>query len=354
MRQLYELHKMIANSETDPRHLARILAACATSLGSLFSEAFGATAVCSSSVATLPIARPQHDQAQQTGVAVIRAAARAFASIMHGFDMLDVHSDDHRWRGAVIYQIARIFSGILDCLIRLATVDTETTDSVSPARGSKRSTSPARTANPSTKPILEALKQLLAAILTSLDPIRAAHNEIFEGVLFLLVERTSSLLYLYTFSRSRTKCIATDIARPAATDTDLRAASVSAPYLIDLLKLALRRAPKNLRPSPDRGVAAQTSATNVLGDAARVRLQRTLINCTFGSHGMPREALADCLAMPQPMDVPVARGGKTTAKGKKAQSSDGDWFTGELWALIGWEIMGQEGNLAEMMDGSPG
>ncbi|KAK1057698.1 hypothetical protein LTR33_013574 [Friedmanniomyces endolithicus] len=72
---------------------------------------------------------------------------------------------------------------------------------------------------------------------------------------------------------------------------------------------------------------------------AKDRLQRTLMNCIFGAEGLDEEdPFMDCLRMPSvtgQLHVPMPK-----VKDVEVQ----DWFKGEVWRLLGWEILSKEGH----------
>ncbi|GAB7343902.1 hypothetical protein MBLNU457_1857t1 [Dothideomycetes sp. NU457] len=331
---VYRLHKIIAENSPDTHELSSVLSETSAAL----------TAVLESASKALTDGEAQEgpsDILQRLSlnyVSNIRAAGRVYASIVRGFDVLDIFGDGSRLRGPVVYHITQCFRVVTTALDITATKSI-LTEAPRPVSRTSRTTgqSTTRELASETLSILEALKQLAISMLNCLDPIKSAHDELFEGFVFILLQQIGQKLYLLTFQQVATGDVARDIIATPADDKELQAATVAAPHLVDILKTALTRAPKHLRP--------RSAGADRLTDTARIKLQRTLVHCTFGKEGMTKEALTDCLQPPafaemEPRSRPVKKG-----KNNK-QQPDADWFAYEVWGLLGWDILGQEGELA--------
>ena len=71
-----------------------------------------------------------------------------------------------------------------------------------------------------------------------------------------------------------------------------------------------------------------------LSALAQERLQRTLVVCTFGQE--VRDDFMDVLT--KPVDV-----GRVPAGPKVKDEEVLEWYQGQVWRLVGWEILGKEG-----------
>ena len=81
----------------------------------------------------------------------------------------------------------------------------------------------------------------------------------------------------------------------------------------------------------------QQASRTPLSAQAKDRLQRTLIHCMFGDDGAgEHDEFADVLRMP-------ARLGSVPNMPKVEDKDVGEWFTGEVWRLVGWDLLGKDG-----------
>lgn len=231
-------------------------------------------------------------------------------------------------------------------------------------------TSPAKT-RPKTKggpprvnikdvPALNALAGLLSGIIKQIDPKQDPHKDIFEGFLFCILSKLGDRIYTINFMRPRAASIMEEL-EVASCSSDqsqtepttspvpmpVRQAQLEAPYLLHLLKQSLALTPSFLntppstaktakvKPNPKPGSVTKTT----LALAAKERLQATLVNAIFGPEGIDEDSdlFINCLQMP------AASGGTMTVPRVK-EAEVGEWFQGEVWRLLGWEVLGREMN----------
>ncbi|KAI7363852.1 hypothetical protein KC336_g21538, partial [Hortaea werneckii] len=124
----------------------------------------------------------------------------------------------------------------------------------------------------------------------------------------------------------------------------LQQAKLEAPYLIHLLARLMNAAPAHLGAIISTKTGKPKQANNkgsmkgALVLAAKDRLQRTLINCMFGTEGVDAQSpLMDCLKMPMAPSTPLPM-----PKVKEAEVQE--WFKEEVWRLLGWEVLSKEGD----------
>jgi len=330
---VYRLHKIMAENTPDTQELSTVLSETSAALTAVFESASKALADGEGQEVTPDVLQKSF----QSYVSNIRAAGRVYASVIRGFDVLDISGGGSRLRGPVVYHVTQCFQAVTTALNTTATSNILPEAPRTVSRNS-RGTVPSNTRDVASETllVLEALKQLAVSMLNRLDPTKSAHDELFEGFMFILLRQIGQKLYLLTFEQVATGDVARDISAAPAETKELQVATVAAPHLVDILKTALARAPKHLRP--------RSSGADRLSDTARIKLQRTLVHCTFGKEGMMKEALADCLQPPPVMEVETRS--RPVKKGKNNKQPDADWFANEVWGLLGWDILGQEGELA--------
>ena len=207
--------------------------------------------------------------------------------------------------------------------------------------------------------VLNVLTGFLCSVMDNLDSKDASHQALFEGFAFLILEKLGSRLYVIVFGHSRPALIEEDIGasmqadeiedseRPTTTkleELQLRAAKLEAPYLVHLLKCIMNAAPAHLgvnisnKSSKAKQAASKGSSKGALTITAKERLQRTLVNCMFGTEGLDdNDPFMDCLRMPATSSVNIP-----IPKVKEVDMQD--WFKEEIWRLIGWDILSREGD----------
>ncbi|KAF2140758.1 uncharacterized protein K452DRAFT_319634 [Aplosporella prunicola CBS 121167] len=308
------------------------------------------------------------------------ASTRAFGSLFYSVGKLSQAGATREERGTVIYALVASFSRMLDTLMDAATTQSEqeessSDDTTSSARSNTAKQKAAR-AGQAALEVPKELSQVLLVIVTSPYTTDALHRELFEGFLFVLLERVGKWLYICTFGHDRCATIAEDIRAGAAaldappTPPEARAMRLSLPHLVRLLERAMAIAPqlvtpsasttakpKPVKPARAKSVNPSSSAGTARGAglslAAKNRLQQTLVNATFGTAGGADadadDELMDCLRMPRARgalgrDVAAALAVVEREKEGEGGVDVGGWFTGEVWRLLGWEILGWEGD----------
>jgi hypothetical protein len=211
-------------------------------------------------------------------------------------------------------------------------------------------------------PTLNALAGLLSGITKQLDHKQDPHKDIFEGFLFCILSKLGNRIYTINFQRPRAVNIMEELesasslyeedtkaASSPIVSTSVRQAQLEAPYLLHLLKQSLALTPLFLNPPASTSTSKNTKArTNpksgsvtkaTLGLAAKERLQATLVSTIFGSESADEDSdlFVECLRMPM-----VGGGNVTVPRVKEAEV--GEWFQGEAWRLLGWEVLGKEMN----------
>lgn len=184
---------------------------------------------------------------------------------------------------------------------------------------------------------LQALSQLAKGLIDSLqDSARACipHAQILDGVVYHLFHRLGEAAHELLLDGPRNDEIEHEMQNLPLSDdklldpvrqTEMRVVLTSTPLLID----SLRKAVAHLCNMP-------------LAGAARLRLQRTLVDHIFGPGTRGPNASQDVLSLPKALgDAPQAI--------EVVQVDDLDRrtnsFETELWTLIGWDILGRAEDL---------
>jgi hypothetical protein len=300
--------------------------------------------------------------------ATLTAAGRLVTGMLAGLQKLSRADGSEASQNQVIYALVRMYESLLAGFATVSNGEalTETAGSAidpksSPAKSSKPKAKGGTTrVNIKDIPVLNALASLLSGILKQLDAKQEPHKAIFEGFLFCILSKLGERIYTINFSRARAASILEELEAassssdqsdteptPTAVSTPLRQAQLEAPYLLHLLKQSLALTPSFLTPPTSTSKTAKTKPNpkpgsvtkTTLAHAAKERLQATLVTAIFGPEGIDEESdlFINGLQMPS-----AGGSGFTIPRVKEAEV--GEWFQGEVWRLLGWEVLGTEMN----------
>lgn len=287
---------------------------------------------------------------------IVQACARAFTSVLVGLEKI-AHGIDRGLPSFVVFECVKLFKRALN-----------TISESFPASANGQPTSHARGRNDHTKPenpakmdgASRAIAQLLIALISYLKRTNRHHREIFEGIFLVLIERVSRLLFYCTFDRHRSATIEGDITPlpahkgkriMAGQQIEATAIRLEACALITILERAMALAPHYFNSPLTSGLSvSKTHKTSSfartltgthlprlpkisLSAQARDMLQRTLITCMFGEE--PHDEFAEVLRMPATL-------GPMPNMPRIKEEDPTDWFRGEVWRLVGWDLLSRE------------
>lgn len=400
---LYRTHKLYQQTEPDPQDLAYHLTQAASNLADHVSTIArqiqkhildaSATQDKRLRVQLVSIATSKTDSEFPR---ILRAAGRSFMSLFHGLATIWEKGTEaaKRHHGATTYRYIKAFDTLLDAIssscMLIAQLNAQQVASDAPsssAAAKKAEEKKAQKPKPVTKArIAQELVSLLLALLTHLTPARQGpHTALFEGILYLLLERTGKRLYLLTFDRERGATLDDELIDgsppPAAQlgTIERQAISIEVKFLVQLLERAMSLAPSFLGSlsgaaapvKPGRGAASTKvkfaglpKGTAALSISAKEKLQRTLVECMFGSAQLDRQngtkknggiggdgALGeDDETEDENADeknddfIEVLRKpvfmGPVPQVPKVEEVDVPEWFTESVWKLVGWDVLG--------------
>ena len=367
VQSLYIIHMLFKQSKPDPDALCYGLVQTSRAISSVISTYCKRRYQYSSTMATgvkqthpLPINSQARESAESASV--IQASARAFASLLLGLSRLSKEGDQGHRSGLIIYECISMFRAILDSITESALDSARQSTALSKelrsevaSKGRGKAPKPGKDEN-----MARSISQLLNAILSYLDCRDSLHRTLFEGFMFVLLERVGKRLFVCTFDRERSATIEGDISPPEylgssaagpRKELETKAVHLELPTLISILERAMALAPqhlsaqptstnKTIKPAASSGKPSSSSKSSssrgkiTLTHHAKERLQQTLVNCMFGADS--QDDFADCIKMP----VQV---GPLPPPPKVEEQDMAEWFKQEVWRLIGWEILGREG-----------
>ncbi|KAK5113753.1 hypothetical protein LTR85_010770 [Meristemomyces frigidus] len=298
----------------------------------------------------------------------LTAAGRAVASLIVGITRLGHLTDGTEVLGQVVYWYVKMYDTLLHTLEEASegAAKAAAAHEIGGIAEKKTASSKAKgkaqqpkAVNLKDNPMLITITCFLCGIIDLLDPKTEAHKALFEGFAYSTLNALGARLYTCVFGHSRAATLEDEIRRsnqpddiedvampftPSADELDVNKAKLEAPYLIHLLTRLMNAAPAHLGAIVSSKTGKTKAANNkgsmkgALAITAKDRLQRTLVNCMFGTQGIDEQddPFLDCLKMPvmgtQPLPMP---------KVKEVEVQD--WFKEEVWRLLGWEILSKEG-----------
>lgn len=343
MRSLFEVQYLL---KTKPRNerpdLASHLIRAASVLPQIFSLAI------TQSISKIDAANPTRASLK----ASLTAVGRVVALITTATRRLSHANETEELHGPVVYAFVHMYANLLSGLdeasdMVVQTMAPRTMVALERPKSAKAKSKP-KVPGVKDHPVLDDLTSFLCGVIDLLDPKVKLHTALFEGLAFTVIERIGSSLFALVFKHAHGATIEEETAlsdetppTTAAQKHALAAARLQAPYLIHLLSRIMSASPAHL--GSTRKVQAgtgrkgpKTSIKGVLAITAMERLQRTLVNCTFGTEGVDvDDPFMDCLKMPGPSLQPLPM---PNVKEAEVQ----DWFKEEVWRLLGWEILSRE------------
>jgi hypothetical protein len=187
------------------------------------------------------------------------------------------------------------------------------------------------------------ISQLLGSIAISLDLSYAVHRTLFEGLLYILLTRVGTLLCIFVFQdlqiRPDLHVDQTKLPLPQGLqgvkldDQSLHAMQMEAKHLIWPLERSLALLDTCASSSSTLG---PQDAPETMAWVAKMKqqLQGTLLQALFGS---------DCSVFPHTLQQPETLDTHELEKLQNCaqipEQSVPDWFTQEIWRLLGWDLL---------------
>ncbi|EMC98451.1 hypothetical protein BAUCODRAFT_32491 [Baudoinia panamericana UAMH 10762] len=279
-----------------------------------------------------------------------------------GFNRVNDATDGADMQGQLVYAYVKMFADLLDTFSAAPEAELNRVGSEDGSSGTgKRPTSSKGKSSRAQKPkqlgardmpSLNAMTSFLCGMLALLDATSEGHGQMFEGFAYCVLTKLGACLYTCVFGQSRGDGIEAEIMANNQTSgetthdephlaakqdsPELQQARMQAPYLLHLLTRLMTLAPTHLGSSmltktgKPRHIAAKNVSKASLAVHAREKLQRTLLKCTFGDR--QDDALMDCLKMPGMPEkaLPMPKVGEVDVR---------EWFTEEVWRLVGWDVL---------------
>ncbi|KAH0345986.1 Cullin-domain-containing protein, partial [Aureobasidium melanogenum] len=302
------------------RHIHRVQILCKgrmwnTDSNELAYNLVQATEALGLVIESLPYKVHVADTASKSVVAV----ARSCVSVFNGLKRMDALENNGTYASHVVHACVCFFDTLMTSIEESAALQVK----------SKRPDQETAA--------LQALSQLAKSLIDNLqDSARTctSHAQILDGAVYHLLHRLGEAAHELLLDGPQSDNIEHEIQNLPLPDdklldpvrqTDIRAILTSAPLLLG----SLRKAVTGLHSLP-------------LAGAARLRLQRTLVDHIFGPGTRGPDASQDVLRLPRAF-------GEAPRAVEIVQMNDldkrTDSFEAELWILVGWDILGSEAEL---------
>ncbi|KAI5238682.1 Cullin-domain-containing protein [Aureobasidium subglaciale] len=313
------------SADVDPvikamRHVHRIQTLCRGRMWSTDSNELAHNLIQAMEALGIIIeAFPSKIHAAETASKTIIAVARSCISVFNGLKRMEALKSSDNFGSHVVHACVCFFDILFTSLEESASTQVK----------SKRT----QTGTPT----LQALSQLSKSLIENLrDSARTClpHSQILEGAMYLLLHRLGEITHELLLDGPRHDDIESEIQNLPLPDdkmldpvrqTEIRVMLTSAPLLLDSLRKAVADVP-NL-PTADK---------------ARLWLQRTLVDSIFefGTRGC--NASKEVLRLPEALGEPPKA--VDTVRTEDIEDKT-DMYEAELWALVGWDVLGCEQDL---------
>lgn len=304
---------------------------------------------------------------QPSFIAVKNAVELAFRAVLRALHKFPVSMLEDAWRSQrrVIYYLVCLFESTMTALFEYSYVTTEEKkEAVASTPGAQQQQNeaggPSRASTGTQHETAHGLVDLLCNMAISLNKKNQSDCPVIEGVLFLIINRLGELLGYFTFDgkKSSTNPNA-DVPPPAVLAAvrekmgmiDAEAAQMEARYLVFFLKRWLKEKPR----FPFTHCNSPGDGSYELDNGIKHEMMKTLLQAIFGKGEPLFQGGLKRVATPEP-------DGYEEPPEQREEFSQ--WFIGEMWALIGWDILeyprpkaftkdsAEEGNSAETEDSS--
>ena len=256
-----------------------------------------------------------------------RLVKATFSKILFGLGMLAeayVHGPYDR----VVYQVAKLFSALIQLIREPGTASSaKPTKSTKANKGRKRAKlteePKVQSTGPSSLPTM--LCDLLNGLLGLLSSDVHQHPKVWDGILFDVLSRTGEALGVLVFNEPT-----------ASTAAQYGTAIVEAPVLVWLLRTVLHFYQKRNGASTNGGPPGNPGGLGCVFDttisgAAISNIQGTLLQAVFPN---------DHDSFSQTITYPVDPSAGTGVTMPTVNPDDlCNWFTGEVWRMVGWDIL---------------
>ncbi|KAK2836946.1 hypothetical protein FQN49_006563 [Arthroderma sp. PD_2] len=281
-----------------------------------------------------------------------------YPAILQGLTRTSSIREANASAGLMVYRITKLFQLIMQQSYHYALkkADPGHSDERTSARARQRSKTKATRQKkkppikppPGTESILACFAHMTSIMFVSMDPGKPEHKGLLEGLTFVILEHIGMVLGITIFkdlsSDAESATVNPKLCLPAClttTDSSIRtltpeiaeaAAAWNSKHLVWLLEKAMLYMDKHQKTTEQASISVdKASSSNILA-GARAKLQRTLLKGVFGADDV---SFGDSLNFPSE----IASNTNRSEPSIDPQECPGEWFTQEVWTLLGWESL---------------
>ncbi|EAW17555.1 uncharacterized protein NFIA_074750 [Aspergillus fischeri NRRL 181] len=286
---------------------------------------------------------------------VLHSVKCAFQLILQALEKLAETENDLHGKGQLAYHLIRLYQAIATaleqyCISKSGQIPASTGSSKTPKNKQARKSKSAKPCqgleNLTTTPVDEVASQisrLLGSIAISLNLSYTVHRTLFEGLLYILLTRVGTLLCIFVFQglqiRPDLHVDQTKLPLPQGLqgvkldDLSLHSMQMEAKHLIWPLERSLALLDTCVSSSSTLG---PQDAPETMAWVAKMKqqLQGTLLQALFGSD---RSVFPHTLQQPETLDTHELERLQNCTQ--IPEQSVPDWFTQEIWRLLGWDLL---------------
>jgi hypothetical protein len=298
--------------------------------------------------------KPHSEHKGQSIEEVCTAFNRVYSSILEAVKYIQPTTDTEGDYFPVVPHVARAFQAFLGRLHKFALDEfarREQEDKRNKRAAARRSEdTPTAHHTPISDENLAKARRLLrtmARMMTTLDVSVGAHCELLEGYLCAILDHLGSSLSLLTFANatgSRQKQAGLlppigllDIAQ-LNVESAIGAAAIEGPYVLFVLRKGVQFLLENAKRMPTKSLSIFTVQQPADNNGLRGQIQETLQNTLLrGAFGDEDDTFFNSLRRDEEEEETVDLNKTITVIKEKETSAE--WFIGELWEYLGWDIL---------------
>ncbi|KAL5343086.1 hypothetical protein BJX70DRAFT_207305 [Aspergillus crustosus] len=349
LRQYFTLQKVLQKRPTTTNIVQAAVVLCSTTQAAI--QASVPREITKSKSRKLPLAQTQILHVSQT----LRSVEVAFALLLQALSKLSASSNSARETGLLIHHVVCLYEVILGILAQYCAITSTHMSSKSDARSSNSSTRrritkaklatlipDPETMSSSPDPVATQLTALLSLIITSLNLTIPSHQNLLEGLLYILLSRAGKFLCIFTFQelklRPDLQIDPSKLSLPAGLEDaqigerSLLSTEMEAQYLIPLLRNALAYFNGSEALDPTLSSEEQTIKQGFLA-SIKDKLQTTLVQAVYGADPNIGRALQPTV-YPEGAEVEML-----LAEQRGSGLSVPDWYVRQIWELVGWDVL---------------
>lgn len=303
--------------------------------------------------------------AEPDAISILHAIERSYPCLLHSLKKVSTADDGRSHAGLILYHIILLFETILNGLRRHSIATAK--ESIARAKQPKKEKGRGKTNRTKTAQVTTAqeekgeedtiprqLAHLLQAMILSLNLTIREQCNLLEGFLFLLLDRVGKILCFFVLGDLRLnrhlRLDPSELPLPGGLaemqdgEITRKGAEREAKYLIKILEKTLAFVDHNKErmaamPIFNSPIGDKQTAHSVpsITERVRTKLQNTLLKAVFGDQDA---CFKDCLPSPEVPD-PAPEPAEQDRASPETEDTP-EWFTREIWRLLGWDILARE------------